>query len=303
MAMKFKDALLVGRKKNKPEDLPREGEEGPTVGGVEPPLEAEGMTEELRAAIPEEDRLGGHSLDYAGPDREQRLLRYGARLAFGLCVLLLGIVYIQSSVIVGMRPLQRWVPAFIQVTDGSDQLLNFKMAPIESTQAEVIKQKFAMEYIRIRHEVVPIDEEMRLRFFTDCLNRNLHPMEDRLCAYIAKHSTEEVYERFMAEMGGPLKELLTDEIQREVRITADPIQKSDDEIEIRMETIDYERIPNSRVPNKRRVVDRASYIVNIWVGIGSEAVTRNDERFLNPELLFVYKYEWGEDISKKGVSQ
>lgn len=144
---------------------------------------------------------------------------------------LLIVVHIQSfAAWNALLPLKRDVPVLYEVRGYDRAVVGIKTLQMQGEWLSVVLESEAVRYVKVRHEVVGDLDEMARRWSPKCAEK-FDPVgyedSDLLCSYMAFHSSEPEYRRFLENEVKPVKSFVDEGYSRQVKILQDPIRRGD----------------------------------------------------------------------------
>ena len=275
-----------------------------TLTNLLPGRGSKGIREVDSVAAAERHEAGRDTLgtldDWETGDRG-RANRVAVRfLAFALVVSLLA-NYAQTTFIINAWPFAtRTVPWLVKVKDNHDAVIEMEPLKRGTSQMILLAKKYATDYVRLRNEIVSDPVEMNRRWGTGCLEDPLR-MDERMCAFVAKHSAPAVYRSFVELVDQKkVQKMFERRESRQVSFAlSEPLQIGHDQFELRFTLTDVQHIdgPHPTVIRKRKFVAkvwwafcRGAFVTRRCPPEAQKPSPRN-ERFLNPEDFWVTGYQ------------
>jgi type IV secretory pathway component VirB8 len=193
-----------------------------------------------------------------------------------------------ANAVADLVPLRRDVPYLMQVASGERQVADVAPLKVGVAREKTIAETMALEYVKVRHEVVPDAAEMNRRWGRSCLKNRIH-VEERLCGYMAKHSADDVYREFFEQNVKAVQTLIEEGIDRRIRVDLAPIERGEGFYEIRF-TMTDSKPGKDGLPE---TVRQLRYVASIWYEFRAEE-TVLEERYLNPFGFRVIRYRLAE---------
>jgi len=231
--------------------------------------------------------MGAYGLTKRTADRSRDDRRALRIMSFIAIIQVLVIVFLVST-LSALVPMRRDIPYLLQVVpnavDGG-AVASVGPLTIESPRKLVIAKILAMEYARIRHAIIPDAEEMNRRWGAKCLRDNI-PADERLCAYVRKHSAPNVYSTFREQNLDEVSVMIAENQSRSVTIDVEPIEKGAQQLEVRFTLTDS--VPGEG--GRPETIRENSYVATIWYAFDSQVAPKGEE-YLNPYGFIVTRYE------------